>query len=173
MKIGDFFRSAPHARPVNPRPVAYTATTREAVLPGGGDNPTGRQVSARVTSAFAFVSVHDLEEARISAREYLLDRFSREDPKTKVKLVRPVDEDTVELEIAVQIVWRALREYDEGQGSLGDQQWPDINLFRKCVVPKEISRLYEEYKRYVAEEHPEGVDRATFRGDEGGGAGVA
>ena len=35
MKLGDFFTTAPHARPVNPRPVTFTAVSRGPVLPGG------------------------------------------------------------------------------------------------------------------------------------------
>jgi hypothetical protein len=75
MKLGDFFKSAPYARPVNPRPAPFTAVARGTILPGGYSNPTGQPIAATVTGAFVFITGDVVEEARVAARSYLQEKF--------------------------------------------------------------------------------------------------
>jgi hypothetical protein len=51
--------------------------------------------------------------------------------------------------------------------------FPTVSLLRELVEPEELRRIYNQYQKYVQDEHPEVVDDKTFRGAERPGAGVA
>lgn len=153
-------------RPVNPKPVTVTAVCKDLdVLPGGLPNNSKKQVAAAVKCCIVFIGSDGTEEARREARKYVAE--SSFDPKAKVML--GLDPDAVATELNKQILWRALREYDEQSQLAGDPQFPTIDVFRKLVEHSEINRLIEMYDAYVKEEHPQegAVDAATFRDAQG------
>lgn len=161
--IGDFFSTAPHARPVNPRPVTFTAVSRAKVLPGGTQNQSGRPVAASITAAFVFLGGEGASQSRVDARLSLRRRFV--DPDTKVPIY--TDDADFDIELTYQILWRVLREYDQEQRTTGGALFPTVDLARELVEVPEASRIMREYNAYVADEHPEGVDRKSFRATEG------
>lgn len=161
MKLGDFFKSAPFARPVNPRPVTFTATTRNTILPGGTSNPNAQQISAQCTGAYVFLGGEGTEEATVEARKYLAQKFV--DEKTKLSL--PVDATVFNTEFVYQMFWRVVYEWDEAnQRVMADRLFPSVDNVRELVLPSEADRVVGGYFKYVKEEHPEGVDQDTFRG---------
>src|SRR5260221_489756 len=108
MKIGDFFKSAPNARPVNPRVFELALNSRESILPGGTVNPTGKLIQGRGKVCFVFMGGSDAQVSRIDARISLSDRFK--DDKG-----RPRDVDGVDLNVETtwQELWRVIHEWDE------------------------------------------------------------
>jgi len=159
VKLGDFFKTAPHMRPVNPKPVTLTAVCKDLdVLPGGIPNNAKKQVAAQVKCCLVFIGAEGTEEARRDARRFVAE--SAFDPKAKVML--PIDADAVSAEIQKQILWRALREYDETTQFAGDQQFPTVTVLRNLVEHSECNRLMDMYDAYVKEEHPEAVNQQTF-----------
>lgn len=161
MKLGDFFKNAPQMRPVNPKPVTITAVCKDLdVLPGGIPNNSRKQVATPVKCCIVFIGSSGTEEARRDARRFVAE--SSFDPKAKVML--GLDPDAVATELNKQILWRALREYDDQSQLAGDPQFPTIDILRTLVEHSEINRLIELYDAYVREEHPaEGAtDASTF-----------
>jgi hypothetical protein len=167
MTIGDFFTNSPHARPINPRPVRFTAVAKGKILPGGAPNPTG-QTGATITAAMIFIGGSGAEAARIEARRDLRERFHDEQGL-------PLETDGLDLSVETlyQELWRALRQWDEGTRTAGEAMFPTVSLLRELVEPEELRRIYNQYQKYVQDEHPEVVDDKTFRGAERPGAGVA
>lgn len=158
MKIGDFFSSAAHARPVNPKRVRFTAVSRNEVLPGGAPNPTKRAFAATIDAAFVFIGGEGTLNARVEARKALTRRFKD----------AAASEDEFHIEVTYQILWRSLHEWDERENLVGEKLFPDVDLLRETVEIVEANRLLKAYNQYVAEEHPEGgpQDAAAFPGVE-------
>jgi len=169
MTLGDFFASATHARPVNPRPVTFTADAKGKVLPGGTPNPTGKPVSATITAAFVFLGGDGAEEARVEARRSLRARFL--DDKTELPL--PIDPSDFNLELTYQILQRVICQWDPSGKTAGERLFDTVDVLRELMQPVEADRVLGLYNQYVADEHPEKVDDATFRGAQGGGQGLA
>jgi hypothetical protein len=163
MTLGDFFAAAPHARPVNPRPVTLTCDARGAVLPGGAPNPHGRPVSATVTAAFVWLGGDGAAEARISARAALRRRH----PETL-----DVDDTDLYFETLYHELWRVLFQWDPAEKRVGQRMFENVEQLRELVEAREARRVRKLYDDYVGEEHPEGVDQTTFRGAQEGGAGA-
>jgi hypothetical protein len=164
MKLGDFFVNATHARPVNPKPVTFTAIAKGLSLPGGGRNPSGRHTAATVKAALVF-SGSGIQDARFAAREYLREKFK--DPKTK----QPQEYDPFDftIEETYQMIQRVVYEYDETTKQIGGPLFDTVDLARDLLEYTEANRLMGEYYAYVREEHPEGVDPSTFRGSDKAG----
>lgn len=163
-KIGDFFRTAPQMRPVNPKPVSLTAVCKDLdTLPSGVANNAKKQVAAKVDACFVFLGSLGMEEARREARKYIAEKEF--DPKAKFAMA--IDDYAVEAELQKQILWRVLREYDKDSQLAGDPQFPTVKLLREMLETTECNRLMTAYNAYVKEEHPEAVDPETFRGSEG------
>ncbi len=157
MKLADFFASAPNARPVNPKPVNFTAIARSAFVPGGGKNH-GRQTAAKVTGAFAFIG-DGAQAARFDARAALRERFK--DPKTN--LIPPIEDRDVDLEVLYQTFWRVVHEWDIEEKCIGPKLFETVDTVRELVELDEVNRVVGAYYAYVKEEHPEGVDQETFQ----------
>lgn len=162
MKLGDFFTTAPHAQPVNPKPVTFTAIARGSILPGGAQNPNPKgQVRARVTAAFVFICGDETIEARSAARKALRERSCD-----------PAEADSFSIELTYQLLLRILHEWDPVSGETGARMFPDAAALRELVVVGEADRVLADYNAYVDEEHGT-PDDATFRDAEGGGPRVA
>lgn len=169
ISLGDFFSTAPHARPVNPRPVTFTAIARGKVLPGGTQNQHGRPVAATVTAAFIFLGGDGASQARVESRQTLRRRFV--DKETGIPL--PTDDNDFDIELTFQIIQRVLREYDAEQRTVGGPLFPSVEVARELLEVPEASRLMRAYNAYVEDEHPEAVDRRSFRGASEAGEGLA
>ncbi len=157
MTLGDFFQSAPHSRPVNPRPVTFTVVAKGSILPGGKANPHGRPVSATVTAALVFLGGDGAGRARIEARAALSKRY----PDSLV------DEADLHLETVYHEVWQMLHEWDEGAQKVGKRFFESADLAREMLEPSELMRVYRIYNLYVSEEHPEVIGTANFRDAKG------
>lgn len=162
MKLGDFFANAPHARPVNPRPVTFTAIAKGKVLPGGAVNPGGAPVAATITAALVFIG-GDAAAARIDARSALAARFPS----------AILDETDLNIESNYHLLWRILHEWDAGEGKIGSRLFPNVDALRDLIELPEATRLLDAYNAYVKEEHPATIGQDTFRGPGGGGPRVA
>lgn len=168
MQLGDFFKSAPFARPVNPKPITFTAVASGNILPGGVPNPRpGQPVAAKITAAFIFLSGEDVTAARVAARQALAERF------VKDKFPLPTDDGDYQIELQYQMLQRALREFDPKTRKIGDALFPEPQTMRELVVLQECNRLMRAYNAYVADEHPEDVDDATFREPQSRGPALA
>lgn len=172
MKLGDFFSTAPYARPVNTKPVLLNAFSKDLILPGGKRNPTeGGVVIATLRGGFVFVGGDTAGEARHAARDYI-DSIRKKSDKDGGG-TKNYDGLDVGHEMTYQMLFRVLHEWDDEKKRAGDDPlFPSIDLLRKHVVPKEAIRVLDLYDAYVDQEHPEVIDDATFRGAQGGGAGV-
>jgi hypothetical protein len=168
MQLGDFFKSATHARPVNPRPITFTAVAKGPILPGGEPNRHKRPVAARLVAAMVFLGGDGAESARIEARQDLQKRFV--DSETKMPLT--IDAIDLSMETVYQELWRILHEWDPEAKLAGERLFPTASSVRELVEPDEARRIYRAYMEYVKDEHPEGLDDATFRDAQGGGAGA-
>lgn len=161
MKLGDFFTNAAKARPVNAKPVTFTAVSHDkGTLPGGAPNRTKRQVATSVDACFEFVGSDGVAEARRAAR-----KAEREAAKGEL-----IDENDIDVEVQYQILARAIREYEPREKTAGDALFVDAAQMRSLVELVECNRLMKAYNAYVSEEHPEVVDDATFRGAQAAGA---
>lgn len=163
MKLGDFFTSAPHARPVNPRPVTFTAVAKGDILPGGARNPHKKAVAAAVTGAFAFLAGDGAEECRAETKRYLRER-------EREKQRDAYDDADFFAELTYQVLQRVLREWDAQEQRAGGPLFETVDVLRELVVPTEADRVLKAYNQYVRDEHPEVVDDATFRGAQERGA---
>ena len=163
MKLGDFFTSAPHARPVNPKPISITAVAKGDVMPGGARNPHKRPVAARVSGAFIFMAGDGAEDARAAARTHCRDKNAG----------ASIEDDDFYAELTYQIISRVVREWDEETQAAGPPLFPSVDSLRELVVPKEANRVLQAYNAYVDEEHPEVVDDATFRSTQDGSSKLA
>lgn len=161
MKIGDFFRAAPHCQPVNPCPVTFTAIAKGSILPGGSANPHKRPVRATIKAAFVFLGGGDeTAKLRIETKRALRNRFVDEE----TEIPEPVDENDYSIEFMYQLLVRVLREWDEDKQEVGGALFEEgADQMREIVTVREANRLMGEYDAYVANEHPEVVDTATFR----------
>lgn len=162
MKLGDFFDSAPFARPVNPKEVGFTAVCKGKFLPNGQPNVHG-QTAAKITGCFVFLG-DELSEARVEARKALRERFGDKDPKTGFVTPAPTSDDDFDIEFGYQLLWRALHEWDSDARKAGLRLFPTVKSLREMVELYECNRLRAQYIDYVREEHPEGVSPETFRG---------
>ncbi len=160
ISLGDFFANAPYARPVNARPVTFTAMSRSKILPGGHPNPSGRAVAAKITAAFCFLGGEGAAQARVATRKALRERFV--DKETKFPL--PTDDADFDIELTYQILQAVLREYDEASMSVGVPLFPTVEIARDLLEVQEANRIMRAYNAYVADEHPEAVDQKSFRG---------
>ena len=161
MNLGKFFTTAPFGRPVDPRPVTFTAIAKGPVLPGGARNPNyPAPMAAKVTGAFVFVGGDEIAEIRLAARDHVRKACSDADGILK----RTFTEDDVALEINYQVIARAIRQWDPKTKQLGsDPLFANLAVAREHVVAREAQRVAELYDKYVDDEHPEVVDDATFR----------
>ena len=166
MTLGDFFKAAPYARPVCPRPITFTADSSGEILPGGERNPHGTTVSAQVTAAMVFLGSSAVEDAWVDAAEYLRRRYGEKLP------LHEMDARMLELERRVQILWRTLRIWDPEAKRSGERIFEEADGLRCALQPTEVARLMEAYNTYVDDEHPEAVDQKTFRGAQGAGEAV-
>ncbi len=148
ISLGDFFESAPFANPVNPRPVTFTATCRSLVLPGGKKNPA-KTTSAKVTAAFVFLGGEQSGIARVETRKALRERFPNE----------VTDDDDFNLELAYQMLFRVLYEWDAEHQKVGSPMFHDVDSLRELVIAREANRVLHEFNKYVADEHPETVEK--------------
>ena len=169
MSLGDFFSQAPHARPVNAKPVKFTAIARGTILPGGTANPHKRPVAATVTAAFVFLGGDGASEARVDARRALRSRFV--DPETKMP--ERTDDDDFDVELTYQVLWRVLHEWDSDARTTGGRLFPSVANVRELLEVREANRVLREYNSYVEVEHPEVLDDETFRDAKGSGPRVA
>lgn len=167
MKLGDFFASAQHARPSNPKPITFTAMAKGHMLPGGRENVHKRPVLAKVTACFVFLGGDGLEAARVEARRSLADRF-----KTDDGFPLQTDLGDFNVELTYQMLWRILHEWDEQEKRPGDRLFPSVENVREMLEGREAERIMGEYNDYVRAEHPEAVNDKTFRSAEGGGKGA-
>lgn len=153
MQLGNFFKSAPHCRPVNPRPVSIIAASNDVVLPGGHSNPEKRTMIAECKGALVFIGGEGLEDSRVDAKDYLARKYPN----------KQTDGGDFNIELTYQMVWRALHEYDPDKKRTADKLFPTVDDLRKMVEMKECDRVLAEYNAYVREEHPEGSpDDKTF-----------
>lgn len=166
MTIGDFFSSAPTARPVNPKPITFTAVAKGTILPNGKPNPHDVPVAAQVTGAFVFIG-DGYTQARISARKALADVGV--DKKTGQVWF---NDDDFWAEVNYQVVYRCVRQYDAKEKKAGDRLFDSVDQVRDLLEISECARILSEYNKYVKEEHPAdmdaegevvGVDQETFR----------
>jgi hypothetical protein len=153
MNLGDFFKNAPYARPVNPKPVTFTAIAKGEVLPGGTSNPSRRPVAAKIKAAFSFLGGDGAQAARIDTRKVLANKYQG-----------LATDDDYYLELTCQILWRVLHEYDDKEMTLGGKLFPDVDSLREMIESPEANKLIVAYNKYVQEEHPEDAPEAeTFR----------
>lgn len=173
MRLGDFFKTAPFARPVNPHPVTFTAIIKSGILPDGESTPH-KQVAAKVTGALVFLDADELMQSRLDAKQELRRRFV-----DRKQMPIPYDDMDLQIEWNYQQLWRMLWEWDEKTKQTGNRLFEDVQSLREMVILREANRILDEYNSYVAKEHPDdkdadekqgaGVDQATFRGAQGGG----
>lgn len=170
MKFGDFFSTSPYSRPVNAKPFLFTAVSRRPILPGGKRNPTeGGTVAAVCRAAFVFLGGDVSGEARHAARDVVEARR-----KDKDGTIKPFDGLDVGHELTYQLLARVLYQWDEKSGrALDEPLFESVDLARECIVPKEADRIMKAYDEYVAKEHPEVIDDATFRGAPAASAGAS
>jgi hypothetical protein len=168
MSLGDFFSSAQHARPSNPRAVTFTAMAKGGMLPGGRENVHKVPVLAKVTGCLVFLGGDGAELARVEARQSLLRRFV--DAETGYP--KQTDGEDFNLELTYQILWRVLHEWDEKDKRAGARLFPEPENVREMLEPTEANRVLRAYNAYVADEHPEVVNDKTFRDAEGAGKGA-
>lgn len=170
MKLGDFFSTAPYARPVNAKPIFFTATTRRGIMPGGKRNPTdGGTVAATVKGGFVFLGGDVSAEARLAARDHL-EKIRKDAKSGEIKSFDGVD---IGQDLTYQLLWRVLFEWDEEKARAGDDRlFETVQLLREMVEPQEASRILKAYDAYVSAEHPEAVDPKTFRGAASGDQGA-
>jgi hypothetical protein len=158
MEFGDFFRSAPFARPVNPKQVKFTAIAKGAILPGGSANPNrGGMVKAEIEATMVFVSGEETATARLAATRAVQERFKGV----------PWSDADFDNEFVYQVLAYSLLKKD------GARMFPDPGTLREHVGLKEAGRVYGEYLKYADEEHGGSVDDATFREPEEAGPRVA
>lgn len=172
MKLGDFFKSATHACPVNPKPITFTCSTNAETLPDGSKNPPGRIVRATATAAFIFLNADEVLDARAAARRALRDRAEK--ALDEGELPDPIDPGDLDIEVIYQLLQRALREWDPEAKKVGEPFFPTVEAARELLVLREANRVYAKWNEYISEEHPEGSpSQATFRGPKARGGRVA
>ena len=167
MKLGDFFKTATHCAPVNPKPVDLTLVSKEPTLPGGEKNPHGRTVRAKARGAFVFIGTEETQAARSAARQCAMARAAKLSTK-EAPIV--ADEDEIQVDYLYEIIQRCVREYDEKERTAGDPLFPTASVARSLILEREAVRLVNAYNAYVASEHPEAPPAgADFRGAGHGG----
>ena len=166
MQLGDFFKGAPRALPINPKPVDFTLVAKGATLPGGEPNKDRRPVRARATAALVFLDGEETQAARVAARRDARARVASSLGEEDIP--EPVDEGDVGLDLVYQMLSRALREWDPKEKRAGDKFFPSATVARELLVPREANRLLSVYNEYVRSEHPEDPPSGkNFRGAQG------
>jgi hypothetical protein len=158
VQLGDFFKNAATCQPVNPRPVTFAAIARGKILPGGEKNPTGGHHRAHITAAFVFVSGEETATARLDARRALRERCVDEK-----KMSLPYTDDDFNMEYLYHLLWRALCEWEPEEKKVGGRIFPSVSTLQELVILPEATRIMDLYNAYVRDEHPEVLDKATFR----------
>lgn len=184
MKLGDFFSAAPYARPVNPRPVTFTSVPKSKVMPGENNiNHTGVQVAGRVTAGMVFIGGTASLEARVAAKKALREMFVDTIQGKKVYL--PIDPEEFEIQLVYELLARILHEWNPEEQTVGDRIYPNTAILREHVEVKEAQRVFDEWAKYMDDEHKieiseeskQGEEAAmepeTFRGAQGPGTRVA
>lgn len=161
MTLGDFFASAAHARPINPRQITFTAVARGTILPNGQKNPHERPVGASVTAALVFVGGDGGAAARTDARKHLREAFTDKGGNQNF------NDDDWWIELNYQIIFRSMHQWDPKECKLGDRLFSSVEEARSLIEIGESNRIVAAYNKYAKDEHPEAVDQATFRGVEG------
>jgi hypothetical protein len=176
MTLGDFFKSAPYARPVVPRPVKFRAICSERTLPGGGQNPA-KQTIAEITACFTFLDGELVTQLRLAARRAMAEHVEEEARTAKRGEQEALQVISTDADFGLEFMYHMMQAslccYDEKDKTAGDRMFPSVKLLRQLVAPAEMDRVLGLYHKYVREEHPEAVNPANFRGAEGGGPGVA
>jgi hypothetical protein len=140
MKLGNILRTAGTARPVNPRPVEFTAV--------GRDLNTFRHIVAPAKAVLVFVDEDQREALRVDARTAIAERF-----KDKI-----VGDDVVRDEEAYHKLFHALRDAEPDANGLHGRLCETVDELRQALVLPEAQRLIAEYDRYLAEEFPSVID---------------
>lgn len=136
MKLGNILRTAGTMRPVNPRPVEFTAV--------GRDLNTFRHIVAPAKAVLVFVDEDQRESLRVEARTSIAERF-----KDKV-----VGDDVVRDEEAYHKLFHALRDMEPDTNGMHGRLCDTVDELRQALVLPEAQRLTAEYDRYLAEEFP-------------------
>lgn len=158
MKLGDFFKAGPNCQPVNPKPVEMTLVSKATILPGGVPNPSGRVTRAKATAAFTYLDGDATAHLRVEARRSLRERFR----DAETGLPADVDAGDYDIEFMYMLLASVLREWDAP--NLGGPFFEaGVEQARELLTVREANRLLSGYNAYVADEHPEVVDKATFR----------
>jgi hypothetical protein len=139
-KLGDFLRQAPRRRPVNPRPVQFSAVEPDK---------TKAQAIIDVDAALVFVDEDARAQIGISARASLEKRFPE----------AALDEEDLKNERAYQLLFLCLRDAEDPRASLA----ASVDELRAALVLPEARRLSDEYDRYIQDEFPPAVDDETWR----------
>lgn len=165
MDLGDFFKAAGRARPVNPKAVTFTAICKDEILPGGMPNPHGaRPVAAQIDACLVYCTFVEIDQARSAARAALRARHV-----DKKKMPLPYDQADMNVEELYQQLQLTIRTFDPRTRAAGDLLFPDAESMRALVSITEANRLMGVYEAYVKAEHPEVVDDETFRESEKAG----
>jgi len=167
MELANFFSDAARRRPINPRPIDFTLTCREVVLPGGAPNPGGQMVATRATGAFIFQCGDAQEEGRAAARAHLTALCAKQDPP-----LVPLEME-IGIEYTYQMVYRVVFQWDPSARKAGKRLFQNVEEVRSLMVFSEADRVFAAYLDYVKEEHPAAIDAATFREAGPAGARVA
>jgi hypothetical protein len=140
MKLGDFLRQAPRRRPVNPRPVRFSAV-----------EPDKTKAQAVVDAEAILVFVDEDARAQIgpAARASLEKRFPD----------GSLDDEDLKNERAYQLLFLCLRDAEDPRSSFA----ASVDELRSALVLPEARRLTDEYDRYVQDEFPPAVDDETWR----------
>lgn len=153
MQLGDFFKSAPYACPVNPKVLKFTCVAKAKTLPGGTQNPTGRPMRATVEAAMVFLDGNELADAQIEARRAARERVNKDLPKDAPPEAPSAGD--VNTELTYHMLTRFLREWDADGKRVGAPMFATVDLARELVVFSEADRVVGKYNEYVREEHPE------------------
>lgn len=183
MSLGDFFKSAPYCKPVNPRPVRFKMFATGTILPGGARNPSPDQfVGASAEAALVFLPPRDLPEVREVARKVAQERHSvryRQDCEAaersgiEAPAPQPLDAGDVNMQFSYEYLSRVIRQWDDDAKMVGPQLFNDGEHMRSHVMLSEANRLMDLYDEYVKAEHAEVVTPSNFRKPDGGGQAVA
>jgi hypothetical protein len=142
MKLGNILRAAGTARPVNPRPVEFTAV--------GRDLNTFRHIVAPAKAVFVFVDEDQREALRVEARTSIAERF-----KDKV-----VGDDVIRDEEAYHKLFHALRDAEADSNGLHGRFCDTVDELRQSLVLPEAQRLTADYEKYLKDEFPQVIEDA-------------
>jgi len=135
VKLGNFLKAAPHARPVNPRPITLRVI---------GKDEGFRPIVADARAVLVFVSADERQAAHVEARAALSKRF----PNKEIA-------DLLDEEAAYHVLYRALRDADPGPTGAYQPFADSLDELRGALVAEEAGRVWRAYQAFVAEEFPE------------------